>query len=106
MNINRYDITESGDVRDDDTGSWVHYKSIKHLVDPNTLKQTFIIFLNNDEVYCTTDSYELANQIVEVDGLNDAVIKQVNHYTGFDTSISSYDCTSDNVNDVRHKDHY
>ena len=50
MNINRYDITESGDVRDDDTGSWVHYKSIKHLVDPNTLKQTFIIFLNNDEV--------------------------------------------------------
>jgi len=59
----------------------------KRLVDPNTLKQNFIIFLNNDEVYCTTDSYELANQIVKVTLLNDAVIKQVNHYTGFDISI-------------------
>jgi len=79
------------------------------------LKQTFIIFLQNDEVYCTAESYDLANEIIAADGLVDAVVQQVNHITNIKEgnpvtisyeNTSTYDCTSDDVNDVCHKDHY
>ena len=79
------------------------------------LKQTYIIFTSSDQVYCTAESYDLANEIIEADGLIDAVIQQVNHITsiveGNPVTISyentsTYDCTSDDVNDKCHKDHY
>ena len=79
------------------------------------LKQTYIIFTASDTVYCTAESYDLANEIIEADGLIDAVIQQVNHITNIKEgnpvtisyeNTSTYDCTSDDVNDVCHKDHY
>ena len=79
------------------------------------LKQTYIIFTASDTVYCTAESYDLANEIIEADGLIDAIIQQVNHITSIEEgnpvtisyeNTSTYDCTSDDVNDVRHKDHY
>jgi len=79
------------------------------------LKQSYIIFLRNDQVYCTAETYDLANEIIEADGLVDAVVQQVNHITNIKEgnpvtisyeNTSTYDCTTDNVNDVRHKDHY
>ena len=79
------------------------------------LKQTYIIFTASDQVYCTAESYDLANEIIEADGLVDATIQVVNHITNIKEGIpvtisyentSTYDCTTDNVNDVRHKDHY
>jgi hypothetical protein len=45
------------------------------------MKQTYIIFLKNDEVYCTAETYDLANEIIKADMLEDAVIQQVNHIT-------------------------
>ena len=79
-------------------------------------QQTFIIFFKNDQVYCTTNSYALANEIVKIDGLVGASIQQVKHITSIeeDTSYTywhyhrdyAYDCTTDDVNDKCHKDHY
>jgi len=79
------------------------------------LKQSYIIFLRNDQVYCTAETYDLANEIIEADGLIDAVVQQVNHITDIKEGIpvtisyentSTYDCTCDDVNDVCHRDHY
>ena len=78
-------------------------------------QQTYIIFTASDTVYCTAGSYDLANEIIEADGLVDAVVQQVDHITNIKEgnpvtisyeNTSTYDCTTDNVNDVRHKDHY
>jgi hypothetical protein len=78
-------------------------------------QQTYIIFTASDTVYCTAESYDLANEIIAADGLVDAVVQQVNHITNIKEgspvtisyeNTSTYDCTSDDVNDVRHKDHY
>ena len=79
-------------------------------------QQTFIIFFKNDQVYCTTNSYALANEIVKIDGLVDASIQQVKHITSIEEDTShtywhyhrdyTYDCTTDDVNDKCHKDHY
>jgi hypothetical protein len=79
------------------------------------LKQTYIIFTASDQVYCTAESAELAKEIIAADGLIDATVQQVNHITNIKEGIpvtvsyentSTYDCTTDDVNDVRHKDHY
>ena len=48
------------------------------------LKQTYIIFTASDTVYCTAESYDLANEIIEADGLIDAIIQQVNHITSIE----------------------
>jgi len=45
------------------------------------MKQTYIIFLQNGQVYCTAESYDLANEIIEADMLIDATVQQVNHIT-------------------------
>jgi len=79
------------------------------------LKQTYIIFTSSDQVYCTAESYDLANEIIAADGLIDAVVQQVNHITSIEEgnpvtisyeNTSTYDCTTDNVNEVIHKSHY
>ena len=78
-------------------------------------QQIYIIFTASDTVYCTAESYDLANEIIAADGLINAVIQQVNHITSIEEgnpvdisyeNTSTYDCTSDDVNDVCHKDHY
>ena len=78
-------------------------------------QQIYIIFTASDEVYCTAESYDLANEIIAADGLINAIVQQVNHITNIKEgnpvtisyeNTSTYDCTTDNVNDVRHKDHY
>ena len=79
------------------------------------LKQTYIIFTASDTVYCTAESYDLANEIIAADGLINAIVQQVNHITNIKEgnpvtisyeNTSTYDCTTDDVNDVRHKSHY
>ena len=51
------------------------------------LKQTYIIFLQNDQVYCTAETYDLANEIIEADMLKGAIIQQVNHITSIEEGI-------------------
>ena len=80
------------------------------------LQQTFIIFFKNNQVYCTCNSYELAKMIIKIDGLTGASVQQVMHVTDIRKDISrsywhyyrnyTYDCTTDDVNDKCHKDHY
>ena len=79
------------------------------------LKQTYIIFTASDTVYCTAESYDLANEIIAADGLINAIVQQVNHITNIKEgnpvtisyeNTSTYDCTTDNVNDKCHKSHY
>ena len=75
-----------------------YHNSIMKMKD---LKQTYIIFTASDTVYCTAESYDLANEIIEADGLIDAIIQQVNHITSIEEgnpvtisyeNTSTYDC--------------
>jgi hypothetical protein len=63
-------------------------------------KQTYIIFTASHTVYCTAESYDLANEIIAAnDGLVDAIVQQVNHVTGstFHKTLNSVQHTRDEL---------